>query len=206
MKKRWTLFPLALGLSLCLLAGCQTQTDADKADDTAAISDSQLYATVRSTFLQEQSQQLQELDALLQELEQLVSKDADAYDLGHLTGRAIADRNEGDAYQSLCRNTPEQIVQQLIPAEQGKANEAYAAARLDFLETLAAQTDLTALAGANTEFAAALPALREAFQKIDLTQQQLENLENAKDDAATDYVQNMQDFAAQLSQATALLH
>lgn len=200
MQKRWTLLPLALGLSLCLLTGCQQSADAGT-DSTDVISESQLYATARSTFLQAQAQQLQEMDALLQELEQLAPEDS--YGLGHLTGRAAADRNWGDVYRSLCLNTPEQIVQQLVPAEQDKANKAYASARLNFLEALSAQTDAAALT--SSEWTAALPALREAFDKINLTQRQLEDLDSTNDTAVTDYIQNIQDFAAQLNRVTALL-
>lgn len=52
MQKRWTLLPLALGLSLCLLTGCQQSADTDTTGNNAAISDSQLYATALGNFLQ----------------------------------------------------------------------------------------------------------------------------------------------------------
>ena len=63
--------------------------------------------------------------------------------------------------------------------------------------------DAAALTGA--DFTAELPALREAFDKVNLTQDQLENLANTDDNAVTTYLQNMQDFAAQLTKATTLL-
>ena len=95
MQKRWTLLPLALGLSLCLLTGCQQSADTDTTGNNAAISDSQLYATALGNFLQEQSWQLQEMDTILQELDQIPSQNA--YVLGHVAGRAAANRNGGDA-------------------------------------------------------------------------------------------------------------
>ena len=201
MQKRWTLLPLALGLSLCLLTGCQQSADTDTAGNDAAISDSQLYATALGNFLQEQSWQLQEMDTILQELDQIPSQNA--YVLGHVAGRAAANRNGGDAYQNLRLNTPDQVVQQIIPLEQDEALSVYANARLDFLEALADQTDAAAVTGA--DFTAELPALREAFDKVNLTQDQLENLANTDDNAVTTYLQNMQDFAAQLTKATTLL-
>ena len=201
MQKRWTLLPLALGLSLCLLTGCQQSADTDTAGNDAAISDSQLYATAYGTFLQTQRWQLKEMDGLLQEIEALTPDDA--YALGHVVGRATAVQNAGDAYHALLLNVPDQVVQQVIPAEQEQAQAAYANAQQDFFAALSAQTDAAALTGA--DFTAELPALREAFDKVNLTQDQLENLANTDDNAVTTYLQNMQDFAAQLTKATTLL-
>ena len=183
MQKRWTLLPLALGLSLCLLTGCQQTADTDTTGNDAAISDSQLYATALGNFLQEQSWQLQEMDTILQELDQIPSQNA--YTLGHVAGRAAANRNGGDAYQNLRLNTPDQVVQQIIPLEQDAALSVYANARLDFLEAL---TDL-----------------REAFARIYLTQDQLETLLNTDGNAGTDYIQKLQACTEQLSKATTLL-
>lgn len=201
MQKRWTLLPLALGLSLCLLTGCQQSADTDTTGNDAAISDSQLYATALGNFLQEQSWQLQEMDTILQELDQIPSQNA--YVLGHVAGRAAANRNVGDAYQNLRLNTPDQVVQQIIPLEQDEALSVYANARLDFLEALADQTDATAVT--STEFVSTLTDLREAFARIYLTQDQLETLLNTDGNAGTDYIQKLQACTEQLTKATTLL-
>ena len=201
MQKRWTLLPLALGLSLCLLTGCQQSADTDTAGNDAAISDSQLYATALGNFLQEQSWQLQEMDTILQELDQIPSQNA--YVLGHVAGRAATNRNGGDAYQNLRLNTPDQVVQQIIPLEQDEALSVYANARLDFLEALADQTDATAVT--STEFVSTLTDLREAFARIYLTQDQLETLLNTDGNAGTDYIQKLQACTEQLTKATTLL-
>ncbi len=201
MQKRWTLLPLALGLSLCLLTGCQQSADTDTTGNNAAISDSQLYATALGNFLQEQSWQLQEMDTILQELDQIPSQNA--YVLGHVAGRAAANRNGGDAYQNLRLNTPDQVVQQIIPLEQDEVLSVYANARLDFLEALADQTDATAVT--STEFVSTLTDLREAFARIYLTQDQLETLLNTDGNAVTDYIQKLQTCTEQLTKATTLL-